>query len=291
MIKTLNMLEAGGNVPIADGRKKFSRMMLIEDIEEQPDFKALYKIDEDVLERIVKSMKESGFDESQPVHIWLTEDGHKYLIDGYTRFTASKKAGITSLPVYEHSFKTFDETYKYVLGLQVNRRNLDGDELLRNVAILSKCDFVKNSSGYKADVIAKSLGVSKRTAERALSLEKNADETLRKQIENNELTLNQAYEKLHDEKSKGERTRIRISNAVSKIAWYVMAEMSDGFTAQMLLEDEDFKDALENPEAFEIPENDIQFLMGLGLKEADLRKKNKRDPQKRGREEKNDSKE
>ena len=151
MIKTLNMIEAGGNVPIADGRKKFSRMMLIEDIEEHPDFKALYKIDEGVLERIVKSMKESGFDESQPVHIWLTEDGHKYLIDGYTRFTASKKAGITSLPVYEHNFKSFDETYKYVLGLQVNRRNLDGDELLRNVAILSKCNFVKNSSGYKAE--------------------------------------------------------------------------------------------------------------------------------------------
>ena len=58
MIKTLNMIEAGGNVPIADGRKKFSRMMLIEDIEEHPDFKALYKIDEGVLERIVKSMKE-----------------------------------------------------------------------------------------------------------------------------------------------------------------------------------------------------------------------------------------
>ena len=141
MIKTLNMIEAGANVPLADGRKKFSRMMLIEDIEEHPDFKALYKIDDGVLERIVKSMKESGFDESQPVHIWLTEDGHKYLIDGYTRFTASKKAGITSLPVYEHNFKTFDETYKYVLGLQVNRRNLDGDELLRNVAILSKCNF------------------------------------------------------------------------------------------------------------------------------------------------------
>lgn len=290
MIKTLNMIEAGANVPMADGGKKFSRMMLIEDIEEYPDFKALYKIDEGALERIIKSMKESGFDESQPVHIWLTEDGHKYLIDGYTKFTASKKAGIISLPVYEHNFKTFDETYKYVLGLQVNRRNLDGDELLRNVAILSKCDFVKNSSGYKADVIAKNLGVSKRTAERTLSLEKNADESLRKQIENNEITLNQAYEKLHDEKSKGERIRIRLSTAASKIAWYVMAEMSDGFTAQMLLEDEDFKDALENPEAFEIPENDIQFLTGLGLKEADLRVNNKKCP-KKGRGIKNDSKE
>ena len=275
MLRTLNMVAAGNDVPMADGRKKFSRMMLIEDIEEHPDFKALYKIDEGVLERIVKSMKESGFDESQPVHIWLTEDGHKYLIDGYTRYTASKKAGITSLPVFEHNFKTFDETYKYVLGLQVNRRNLDGDELLRNVAILSKCDFVKKSSGYKADVIAKSLGISKRTAERAISVEKNADEEMRQQIENKELTLSQAYTKLHSQKSISEKTRVRIQDAVSKIAWYVMAEMSDGFTAEQLLADEDFKDALENPEEFEIPENDIKFLTGLGVPEEELRKKYK----------------
>lgn len=287
MIKTLNMIAAGNDVPIADGRKKFSRMMLIENIEEHPDFKTLYKIDEGVLERIVKSMKENGFDESQPVHIWLTEDGHKYLIDGYTRYTASKKAGITSLPVYEHNFKSFDETYKYVLGLQVNRRNLNGDELLRNVAILSKCDFVKQSTGLKAKVIAKSLGVSTRTAERALSLEKNADENLRQQLANNEITLNQAYEKLHEEKSKGERTRLRIREQVSKIAWYVMAEMSDGFTADQLLADEDFKDALENPEDFEIPESDIQFLKGLGIPEEELRKKT----EKGRRNKKNDSKE
>ena len=286
MIKTLNMLAAGNDVPIADGRKKFSRMMLIEDIEEHSDFKALYKIDAGVLERIVKSMKENGFDESQPVHIWLTEDGHKYLIDGYTRYTASKKAGITSLPVYEHSFKSFDETYKYVLGLQVNRRNLDGDELLRNIAILSKCEFVKNANKHKADIIAKSLGVSKRTAERAISVEKNADEKMRQQIEKKELTVFQAYKNLHEAKSQSEQVRDRLLNAVSKIAWYVLAELNSGFTAEQLLIDEDFKEALKNPEEFELPENDIQFLMELGIKESDLRKLNKKVPQKRGREEK-----
>ena len=286
MIKTLNMLAAGNDVPIADGRKKFSRMMLIEDIEEHADFKALYKIDAGVLERIVKSMKENGFDESQQVHIWLTEDGHKYLIDGYTRYTASKKAGITSLPVYEHSFKSFDETYKYVLGLQVNRRNLDGDELLRNIAILSKCEFVKNANKHKADIIAKSLGVSKRTAERAISVEKNADEKMRQQIEKKELTVFQAYKNLHEAKSQSEQVRGRLLNAVSKIAWYVLAELNSGFTAEQLLIDEDFKEALKNPEEFELPENDIQFLMELGIKESDLRKLNKKVPQKRGREEK-----
>ena len=291
MIKTLNMLAAGNDVPIADGRKKFSRMMLIEDIEEHADFKALYKIDAGVLERIVKSMKENGFDESQPVHIWLTEDGHKYLIDGYTRYTASKKAGITSLPVYEHSFKSFDETYKYVLGLQVNRRNLDGDELLRNISILSKCEFVQKSTGSKAELIAKNLGVSKRTAQRAMSVEKNADEKMRQQIENNEMTLSQAYTKLHSEKSVSEKLQVRLLEVASKIAWYVMAEMSSGFTAEQLLSDEDFKEALKNPEEFEIPENDIQFLMGLGIPKEELQKKNIRDPKKGRGNKKNDSKE
>ena len=280
MIKTLNMLAAGNDVPIADGRKKFSRMMLIEDIEEHADFKALYKIDAGVLERIVKSMKENGFDESQPVHIWLTEDGHKYLIDGYTRYTASKKAGITSLPVYEHSFKSFDETYKYVLGLQVNRRNLDGDELLRNIAILSKCEFVQKSTGSKAELIAKNLGISKRTAQRAISVEKNADEKMRQQIENNEMTLSQAYTKLHSEKSISEKFQVRLLEVTAKIAWYVMAEMSCGFTAEQLLSDEDFKEALKNPEEFEIPVNDIQFLMGLGISKEELQKKFLRDPKK-----------
>lgn len=291
MIKTLNMLAAGNDVPIADGRKKFSRMMLIEDIEEHADFKALYKIDAGVLERIVKSMKENGFDESQPVHIWLTEDGHKYLIDGYTRYTASKKVGITSLPVYEHSFKSFDETYKYVLGLQVNRRNLDGDELLRNIAILSKCEFVQKSTGSKAELIAKNLGISKRTAQRAISVEKNADEKMRQQIENNEMTLSQAYTKIHSEKSISEKFQVRLLEVTAKIAWYVMAEMSCGFTAEQLLSDEDFKEALKNPEEFEIPANDIQFLMGLGISKEELQKKFLRDPKKGRGNKKNDSKE
>ena len=291
MIKTLNMLAAGNDVPIADGRKKFSRMMLIEDIEEHADFKALYKIDAGVLERIVKSMKENGFDESQPVHIWLTEDGHKYLIDGYTRYTASKKAGITSLPVYEHSFKSFDETYKYVLGLQVNRRNLDGDELLRNIAILSKCEFVQKSTGSKAELIAKNLGISKRTAQRAISVEKKANEKMRQQIENNEMTLSQAYTKIHSEKSISEKFQVRLLEVTAKIAWYVMAEMSCGFTAEQLLSDEDFKEALKNPEEFEIPANDIQFLMGLGISKEELQKKFLRDPKKGRGNKKNDSKE
>lgn len=273
MIKTLNMLASGNDVPIADERKKFSRMMLIEEIEEHPDFKILYNINPELLERIVSSMKESGFDDSQPVHIWLTEDNHSYLIDGYTRYTASKKAGITSIPVFEHRFKSFDETYKYVLSLQVNRRNLDPDELIKNIAVLSKCDFVKESQGYKAELIANSLGISKRTAERAISIEKNADEELKGRIERKEVTLNQAYDIIHDS-SKKQKLHEKMKKIVSRVAYYVVAEMNAGFTAENLLCDEDFKDALENPEMFEIPEADVQVLVDFGIDEKLLRGKN-----------------
>lgn len=272
MIRTLNMLSSGDDVPLADDRKKFSRMMLIEQIEEHPDFKALYKIDPDVLSRITESMKKGGFDESQPIHIWLFE-GHKYLIDGYTRFTACLGASITSVPVFEHRFKTFDETYRYVLSLQVNRRNLDSDELLRNVAVLSKCDFVKNAEGNKAAVIANTLGVCKRTAERAISVEKNADEQMRAQIESGALTVNKAYKQLHEKtlNKKAEAEKGRARDVVARIAYYVMAEMKGGFSPEMLLEDEDFKDALENPEEFELPEDDIQVLVQMGISEELLR--------------------
>ena len=272
MMKTLNMLSSGNDVPLADERKKFSRMMLIEEIEEHPDFKVLYKISPEILERIVQSMKKNGFDESQPVHVWL-KDSHKYLIDGYTRFTASKAAGITSVPVYEHKFATFDETYRYVLSLQVNRRNLDSDELLRNIAVLSKCDFVKKAEGSKSQVIADTLGVCQRTAERAMSVEKNADAEMKKQIQTGALTVNQAYKKLHADtlNKKKEEEKAKIKDTVSRIAFYVMAEMKGGFTAETLLDDEDFKAALEDPFGFELPEDDIQVMVQMGISEQLLR--------------------
>ena len=83
----------------------------------------------------------------------------------------------------------------------------------------------------------------------------------------------------------------KIAGRYTKIAWYVMAEMSSGFTAEQLLSDEDFKEALKNPEEFEIPENDIQFLMGLGIPKEEFQKKNIRDPKKGRGNKKNDSKE
>lgn len=208
MAKKINILKAGPAVPFADGGLKLSKSIKISEIEEHPDFKSLFKIDDELLRRIANSIGDNGFDNSQPVHIWkVTEtDGtvHYYLIDGYTRITALKQLGYETVPYFEHNFKTFEEAYKYVLGLQVNRRNLESSELLRNVSKLLGTDFVQNAEGKKSEVIAEVLGVSDRTVEKAISVSENADEETLAKIESGELSVNKAY-KQEKAKKKAER--------------------------------------------------------------------------------------
>ena len=197
MAKRINILGAGPAVPFADGGLKLSKSIKISEIEEHPDFKSLFKIDDELLKRIVESIKKNGFDASQPVHIWVKtdEDGtsHNYLIDGYTRIAALKQSGHETVPYFEHKFESFDNAYKYVLGLQVNRRNLESSELLRNVSRLLGTDFVQNAEGKKSEVIAEVLGVSDRTVEKAISVSENADEETLAKIESGELSVNKAY--------------------------------------------------------------------------------------------------
>lgn len=208
MAKRINILGAGPAIPFADGGLKLSKSIKISEIEEHPDFKSLFKIDDELLKRITNSIDDDGFDNSQPVHIWkVTEvDGtvHYYLIDGYTRIKALKQLGYETVPYFEHNFKTFEEAYKYVLGLQVNRRNLESSELLRNVSRLLGTDFVQNAEGKKSEIIAEVLGVSDRTVEKAISVSENADEETLAKIESGELSVNKAY-KQEKAKKKAER--------------------------------------------------------------------------------------
>lgn len=140
MRNTLNFLTAGNDIPLADGGLQFSKTMLAENIEKHEFFENLFKTEKSVLERITQSMRKNGFDRTQPLHVWHTADKdaeHWYLIDGYTRFAACKHSGIARIPVTVHEeFPDFNAAYRYVLSLQVNRRNLNGAELLKNVSIL-----------------------------------------------------------------------------------------------------------------------------------------------------------
>lgn len=197
MAKKIDISLNMNNTPFASGGIKLSKSIAIEKIEEHPKFKSLFNIDEDLLNRISNSMSSEGFDNSQPVHIWkvIDEDGnvHFYLIDGYTRVAASKKARINLLPCYEHNFESLEDAYLYALSLQMNRRNIESNELYRNILGLLDTDFIKNVSGRKQDYIAKILGVSPRTVAKAIYVEKNGSEEIKEELNSGVKSLNQAY--------------------------------------------------------------------------------------------------
>ncbi len=201
MAKQLSIIKAGGQAAFADTGLKLSKMILLTDIEFHSEFQKLFTIDENLLDRIQNSMVDKGFDNSQPIHIWKVTDNeitHNYLIDGYTRFAAAKKAGLKSVPYFEHKFESFEDAYKYVLSLQVNRRNLEGTELLKNISILMGTEFIQNAEGKKAEAIAEVLDVSPRTVTKALAVEK--DEEAKSKVESGEMTINQAYNDMQEKK-------------------------------------------------------------------------------------------
>lgn len=205
MAKQLTLTKLGGKAPFADGGLKLSKQIQISEIEEHEKFKTLFKIDDDLLDRIAGSMEKRGFDSSQPVHIWKVEDEngniHNYLIDGYTRVTACKRVGIETVPYYEDKFSSEEECFLHVLHLQVDRRNLAPEELLKFIEELMGSDYVKNMKGKTAKIIADTLGLSQRTVSKAINVIKNADEETREKIASGETTINRADKEIHDSKN------------------------------------------------------------------------------------------
>lgn len=211
MAKKLSMITSGSNLPVANAGLKLSKIIDIEKIEEHEKFKNLYSIDENLVERIVQNIKENGFDKSQPVHIWISSDdngiSHNYLIDGYTRLQAARLANLVTVPYFEHNFDTFEEAYRYVLHLQIDRRNLSGADFLSNLRELMGSDYVKNFNGNKAEIIAEEMGVSKRTIERGLSVENNASDEQKERIKSGKATVNQIYNENHKKNKNNEEEK------------------------------------------------------------------------------------
>ena len=69
---------------------------------------------------------------------------------------------------------------------------------MNNVEILFGADEVKSFEGDKAWRIAETFGLSKRTAQRAFSLEKNSDDSLLESVEKGRLSVNLAYTKCRE---------------------------------------------------------------------------------------------
>lgn len=183
------------------GTTVLSKRKPISSIGFHPEFQNLFPINPTTLQQIKESMKEHGYDESQPLLIWKEEG---VLLDGHTRLAAAKENNFFDIPVYEKSFTSLEEALEYALSLQVARRNLTDAELVKAVLALDKLkkrgvkaedeeNIEELTSGKSSELLAKKLNTSGRKIEKIRSVNKNTPELMDKII-NNELSIESGYQ-------------------------------------------------------------------------------------------------
>lgn len=160
------------------------------------DYKAVFKQEEDKVQRIAEDMKENGFDKSQPIII----DENYAILDGNSRYIACQIAGITKVPVIIKKFESKRDALLYELGLQMNRRNIADDSVL--IDTYHTLAEKKDEEGNKlfTDVeIAERLGVSPRQISKAKEVDLKANDELKDALKSGEITLNKAYNSMKEE--------------------------------------------------------------------------------------------
>jgi len=204
---TISILKTN-NPSFNNGGTIRSKEYNINDIILHPKFQRLFKIDDNVLERITNSIKESGFDITQPLHLFEI-DGKLFILDGYTRYFASLKAKIEFIPCHVHTeIKSFEEAYQYALRLQINRRNLSSLELLKIVEMLSTeyqeaKDDENRDTGRIVEKIAEEIHLSPRTVQKYQTINNEASEEVIQEITDGKTTVNKAYEEIQRKKKEG----------------------------------------------------------------------------------------
>lgn len=180
------------------GAAEIARMRPLADIKTDPAFQALFPLDKGTVDGIAESIRERGYDRSQPVHVWK-ERG--VLIDGHTRLAAARKAGAFEIPVYEHSFPDEGAAMLYAYSLQLDRRNLSDAELLDAVSKLAALGG-KRGKGRLREILARRTGRSEATIARAIAVSKDAEAA--ESVRSGGESTNGAYQKLM-QKRRGEK--------------------------------------------------------------------------------------
>lgn len=179
------------------------KFLNIKDIRLIPEFENLMKMEESVVKAITESMINDGFKKGHECHVWKRSNEY-ILIDGHTRRHCAIKAGLKTLPCVVHNFKTIYEAKKYAIKEQVDRRNLSGEALLQAVASFDFSKGKGNSDGEKgkaSEIIAKQIGVSSKTVEKARVVIRESSPEQKEAIRNEGLSVNQVYNQIRSTKA------------------------------------------------------------------------------------------
>ena len=159
-----------------------------------PEFSNLFKQFEEIVNEICESVIKDGFHKEQPLTLWGNT-----LVDGHQRYAGAKKAGLVEIPYIEKNFDSREDALLYSFERQAVRRNLtDADILLAVKKIPDK--KAKNGEGSSAEILAKRLGKSAATVNRAKKVLKYASEEDIQDINDGKTSINKVNKKIKQPK-------------------------------------------------------------------------------------------
>jgi ParB family chromosome partitioning protein len=171
------------------GATVVARMKRVSEIKTDPRLAGMFTINPEILASIVKSMRESGYDKSQPLVLWK---GKGVVIDGHTRLQVAFEAGISEIPVEEKEFVALEDAKLYAYRRQAERRNLTPAEILAAAAELQNKDS-RDGTGRASEILAKTLGVSPSTVKHAQTVAHEASPDIIDEVKRNNMTIDKAY--------------------------------------------------------------------------------------------------
>jgi ParB family chromosome partitioning protein len=192
-----------GNAGMNAGASVVARMKRVSEIQTDPRLFGMFAINPEILASIVTSMRESGYDRSQPLVLWK---GKSVVVDGHTRLQAAIEAGIPEIPVEEKEFAALEDAKLYAYRRQAERRNLTPAEILAAASELQHKDS-RDGSGRASEILAKTLGVSPSTVKHAQTVAHEAPPEIIDEVKRNRMTIDKAYRLTKGNHDKPVRTK------------------------------------------------------------------------------------
>ena len=188
------------------GMNVLAKLVPVSEIKTIPELSEIFTKQDKVVEDITKSMNESGFHNEEPIVIAKLPDGTILgVADGNTRLMVAKEIGLDEVPVVYKTFDSLEDAIQYAKNRQFHRRNLSQAEIYNYANNLDSINMEdRNGEGRATERLAEELGISASTIEHARTVENRADEETKEKIKNNELSINQAYQKVRKSKKKSD---------------------------------------------------------------------------------------
>ena len=188
------------------GMNVLAKLVPVSEIKTITELSEIFTKQDKVVEDITKSMNESGFHNEEPIVIAKLPDGTILgVADGNTRLMVAKEIGLDEVPVVYKTFGSLEDAIQYAKDRQFHRRNLSQAEIYNYANNLDSINMEdRNGEGRATERLAEELGISASTIEHARTVENRADEETKEKIKNNELSINQAYQKVRKSKKKSD---------------------------------------------------------------------------------------